>query len=214
MSTNYYMLKEGEKIVFTMFEEKFEELIKMLEYTSLKFKDKYDANDLFDECLKFDKKMDISLQDIADECIWSIQKNEPKANHLRFFIALINSCSNLKRMSAYIVNFAKFYRNEKDSLTAESVDDISVLYNLSIVNIKKLFIIFKNKGWNKDAETVTKIFNDFLKIYKKDFDSIVNLLFNKKYKSIKFLPSLIVVLKNFDRYLDNTLYIFDNFSNF
>lgn len=41
--------------------------------------------------------------EIMNECIWVISKDMPRANHLRFIIAIINSIKDLERMADYVI---------------------------------------------------------------------------------------------------------------
>ena len=215
MTNKYLTLKNDEKKIYETFTNQFEIFINELEEVCSKFKDDYDSEKLFEETLQYDKKSIVVINDIVDECIWLIQKNEPRANHLRFFISLINSSNCLRRTSAYIVNFAKFYRKQNQLITKRYKDELTSLFELTIEYIKKLFSIFKNFPIQIDEDEYTNTFNMFLKEYKKLSSKLVSETINSEKKlDANFITAIVTVIKNFDRYLDITTYIIDNFLNF
>ena len=215
MTNKYLTLKNDEKKIFETFASQFLVFISELEEVCKKFKNDYDPEKLFEETLQYDKKNTIIVNDIIDECIWLIQKNEPRANHLRFFISLINSSDNLKRTSAYIVNFAKFYRKQNQFITKKYKEELSYLFELTISYIKKLFNVFKNFPIQINEEEYTNTFNMFLKEYKKLSSKLISETINSEKKlDANFITAIVIVIKNFDRYLDITIYIIDNFLNF
>ncbi len=215
MTNKYSILKDDEKKIYTAFTNQFQLLINNLEKTCSIFKDGGDSEKLFEETLKFDKQNISVANDIVDECVWLIQKNEPRANHLRFFVALINSCNNLKRNSAYLVNFAKFYFKQNANITKEFRMEVSKIFELTINYIKRLYDEF-SAGVDKINENAyLEIFDEFLKIYKKSSTELIsNIIKKEKTLEPNFLSACIIAVKNFDRYLDNTIYIIENFVNF
>ncbi len=215
MTNKYSVLKNDEKKIFQTFTKQFQKLIDHLEDVCKKFKEAYDSEKLFDEALKIDKQNIMIMQDIVDESIWLIQKDEPRADHLRFFISLINSCSNLKRISAYLVNFGKFYYKHNASINQVYRQGICNLFELTITHVKKIFVIFEKNPQAINEEDYLKIFDDFLKVYKKDSSELIASTIKKDRElNPNFILAVVVVIKNFDRYLDNTIYIIENFSDF
>lgn len=215
MTNRYLILKNDEKKIFETFTNQFKVFINELENVCDKFKNDYDFEKLFEESLAYDKKNIVINNDIIDECVWLIQKNEPRANHLRFFISLINSCNNLKRTSAYIVNFAKFYRKQNKYITKTYKDEITQLFEITINYINKLFNIFNEFPVEINEDEYNETFHQFLKEYKKISSKLVSDTINcDKKLDPNFITSIVIVIKNFDRYLDTTIYIIDNFLNF
>lgn len=215
MTNKYQSIKEDEKNIFKNFINCFEAILLEINDIYEKFKKQYNSEKLFDEALKFDQQNILVTNDIIDDCVWLIQKNEPRANHLRFFIAIISSCNNLKRSSAYIVNFAKFYYKENEHINEHYLKEITKIFELTITHLNKLFNIINKWPIKIDQDACTKIFNDFLKIYKKYSNEIIlNTIKHEKKISSKFISALVIAIKNFDRYIDNTIYIIENFSSF
>ncbi len=215
MTNKYSILKDDEKKIFSTFVNQFQLLIESLENTCKVFQDGGDSEKLFEATLKFDKQNISVANDIVDECVWLIQKNEPRANHLRFFVALINSCNNLKRNSAYLVNFTKFYFKQNANITEEFRNEIAKIFQLTIVYIKKLFDEFSHGVDKINENAYLEIFDEFLKVYKKSSASVIsNIIKKEETLEPNFLSACVIAIKNFDRYLDNTIYIIENFVNF
>lgn len=215
MTDRYLVLKSDEKKIYETFTSQFSGFINELEVVLKKFNDNYDCEKLFEEELEYDRKNIVIVNDIVDECIWLIQKNEPRANHLRFFISVINSCNHLKRTSAYIVNFAKFYRKQNKHINKKYKSEISELFKVTIKYLKIMFGYFKNFPVKINESEYSQTFDMFLKEYKKLSSQIVSdtIKLEKKLDP-DFISAVVIVVKNFDRYLDLTLYIIDNFTNF
>lgn len=55
------------------------------------------------------KQVDIMINDLLSNCVWNIQKNEPRANHLRFIIAIINSLRDMEFLNNSYLSLLKFF---------------------------------------------------------------------------------------------------------
>lgn len=213
MATNYNMLKDSEELIINDFKKYYQLLIDLSSNTLEAFIKNDDPEKLFDSLLKEDKKNIRIYHDILNECMWIIQKNEPRANHLRLIISIINSLNDIKRISSYVVNFSKFYLKQKDEISKDERVIIISIYKTTIKTIKGLKEIFDNKEWN-ETDNSQKLFNEFLKEYKSNFINILKLITDNvvKKKNQHYFSDLIIVLKNLDREVDHCMNILENFS--
>ena len=100
--TNYKHLKQEEKELVNSFKTFLKNVLFFFEKQYKSFILKGNAEEMLDESIDMDKKYSSECRDILDDCIWFIQKNEPRANHLRLIVALINSLNDIKRISKMI----------------------------------------------------------------------------------------------------------------
>lgn len=217
MNQNYEILKHDEKNVMNAFYDCFLNIIKFFKkQIDLISKDiNTDENNwekIFDLALSEDDRNIRNIRDILDECIWLIQKHEPRANHLRLLIAIINSLNDLKRMSSYIVTFTKFFVKSSTKLQNEQIKkniiDIGI-FCLGYVN--EYYSIISKSDLEDIMEKATVLFDKFLKDYKKIYHNFINEL--EKTQDSSLMANYIIVLKNIDRHIDHCMNIVENLSS-
>lgn len=209
--TNYNNLKIEEKEIIINFKVFLNEIIDFFEKQFNAYLENKNAEEIFDESSELEKRFLRKSNDILDECIWFIQKNEPRANHLRLIIAIINSLNDTKRMSNYIVSFSKFHIKQSllcnDELIKTKIGSIG---RLTIETMHKLYELID--GFNlKTIQAESKIiFNDFLEKYRVEYvDSIDNSV-KRQDCDISFIANTIIMIKTFDRFIDHMINIIDN----
>jgi phosphate transport system protein len=147
---------------------------------------------------------------IQDDCIWSISKNEPLANHLRYLIAIINSSKDLERMSDYAVSAMRFFVNNKIP------DDIRIL----IVNIMhdalsanaKVNQSLKTKAAIDTYKTCQTVYTHFRKQYDTMLDALSTILKKSTVEQIESLfRGAIIIIKHIERLMDHVVNIAENF---
>lgn len=161
MSTNYNILLKSEK--------KLKGLI--INYLSLVYEihnklwndvDKYIDDDhkgiIFDNAERRLKRSLTMEEELLDECIWTISKDDPRANHLRFIISIIYSAKDLSRSCEYAQSIAKiFVRNALDKNVLKELKPITKLYLEYIQQITK---IYESNSQNK-LDKFDEMNNDF-----------------------------------------------------
>lgn len=86
------------------------------------------------------KKAILMEEELIDECIWTISKDDPRANHLRFIISIIYCAKDLTRASEYAQTMAKIImRKNFDSEHMEFLKPISKLYLKTIEKSMKIY---------------------------------------------------------------------------
>lgn len=147
---------------------------------------------------------------IMDECIWTLSKNQPYANHLRYIIAILNSIKDLERIADLAKNTTKFFIKHK----------VSKEFRKIILNAVKAAIVVMNKVFKSlHANTALESYqtwqgadNSFRKEYKELLTSISTALKKHSTKEIVDLfQGAILVIKHVERLVDHTGNIAENF---
>lgn len=211
--TNYKYLKIEEKEIIEKFNGFLLEVITFYEKEYTNYINHTDSQKMFEEAIEIDKKNIKHAHDILDECVWFIQKNEPRTSHLRLIIAVINSLIDIKRISSYVVTFCKFYNKQIDAKSNYIFKRIVEVGQLSIDTTKKLYDLIEEYNLDTLSVKANLIFDDFIEQYKMRYvESITDSLKNKTINS-KFVASTIIVIKNFDRFVDHMMNIVENLVN-
>ncbi|MGL4950222.1 MAG: PhoU domain-containing protein [Mycoplasma sp.] len=208
--TSYKNLKIEEKEIIEKFKAFLLKVIDAQENYFIDFVAGKDAGEMFYESVEMDKKNLKKARDILDECIWFIQKNEPRANHLRLIIAVINSLNDIKRISNYIVTFSKFCSKQ----TAEDREilkkEFEPLGKLSIQTVRSLYKLIDEFELETIKEKADIIFEKFIDQYKESYTKSIKGSMKCKNESTKFVINTVVIVKNFDRFVDHTMNIIEN----
>lgn len=207
--TNYNQLKLEEKEIINVFKKYLKDVTSFLETQHKKFIAKKNSDEMFEESIEIDKKNALIARDILDDCIWFIQKNEPRANHLRLVIAIINSLSDVKRISNYVVTLCKFYSKCNKDIDDATLTVVKEMGNLSISTVKELYQLISELDLKKLKSQANAKFKEYIDTYKSNFYNSINNSINNK-ESVKVITNTIVVIKNFDRTVDHMMNIIDN----
>ena len=104
MSTNYNILLKSEKKLKEL-TVSYLALIHEIHQKLWNDVDKHvsseDISLIFDNTERRQKRSLVMEDELLDECIWTISKDDPRANHLRFIISVICSTKDLTRASEY-----------------------------------------------------------------------------------------------------------------
>lgn len=211
---NYNQLKQDEKEIINRFKQFLNHVMHFYEETFNEFIHNKNCELAFYESIDIDKKNIGFCRDILDDCIWFIQRNEPRANHLRLIVAIINSLNDIKRISSYTVTLSKYYYKRINDIDEQTVKVIAEIGTLTIKSSHSLCNIIEQFDFVDMKKKANKIFDDYIEKYKKMFyDSIHSTLETSKKTNTKFIANLVVVLKNFDRTIDHLMNIIENISN-
>lgn len=209
--TNYNNLKIEEKEIIISFKNFLNEIIDFFEKQFNAYLENKNADEIFDESSELEKRFLRKSNDILEECIWFIQKNEPRANHLRLIIAIINSLNDTKRMSNYIVSFSKFHIKQnlvsEDQLVTNKITSIGKLTIETMHKLYNLIDVFNLKTIQSESKI---IFNDFLEKYRIEYVNSLDDSIKKNNCDISFLANTIIMIKTFDRFIDHMMNIIEN----
>ena len=122
--------------------------------------------------LKRSKDME---DELLDECIWTISKDDPRANHLRFIISIIYSTKDISRSCEYAQSSAKIIvRNNINQDVIKNFMPLSKLYLEYIENVMKL----NNGTSNNKLDLFDELNINFENKYEK-FQKEINKSFGK-----------------------------------
>lgn len=160
-------------------------------------------------------------RDIKDDCIWIISKDQPRANHLRFIVAILYACRDLERIAEQAYNIVWYSRkiwSLENTALSKTLKEI-VINTLERSNefFKNMITILRSDSdYSKYFEEVKTLIQNFRNEYKtilskallsssfKDIES-------KKINHLDFIFSFSIVMKYIDRTIDHLWSIYDNF---
>lgn len=94
---------------------------------------------LFEKIGTYEGMIDGMYSDLLDQAMWIIQKDQPRASHLRYVIAIINSIRDIERVSDYAESIATFFEKRKvnDQLIITTKEVYSRVVGLLIASQEK-----------------------------------------------------------------------------
>lgn len=174
------------------------------------------TNNIYKQFQTNENKSNHMEADILNETIWSISRNQPVANHLRFAVSIIYSISDLERMADYVMNSVNIIKN--NNFNEEVLDIIKDAYKLSYDCMNNLLKTLTTKDKIKiDAALAYKLANKALNDYRikhKDITKrLSKVIFDKNTpKQIdEILSSVSIIIKYSERNIDHAVNIIENF---
>ena len=217
MSANYVLVRTSEK-------ELTQKLLKFYRHVkkswsnliTLISKHTKITNNIYKQFQTNENKSNHMEADILNETIWSISRNQPVANHLRFAVSIIYSISDLERMADYVMNSVNIIKN--NNFNEEVLDIIKDAYKLSYDCMNNLLKTLTTKDKIKiDAALAYKLANKTLNDYRikhKDITKrLSKVIFDKNTpKQIdEILSSVSIIIKYSERNIDHAVNIIENF---
>ena len=217
MSANYVLVRTSEK-------ELTQKLLKFYRHVkkswsnliTLISKHTKITNNIYKQFQTNENKSNHMEADILNETIWSISRNQPVANHLRFAVSIIYSISDLERMADYVMNSVNITKN--NNFNEEVLDIIKDAYKLSYDCMNNLLKTLTTKDKIKiDAALAYKLANKALNDYRikhKDITKrLSKVIFDKNTpKQIdEILSSVSIIIKYSERNIDHAVNIIENF---
>ncbi|BAC44721.1 hypothetical protein D8X55_01515 [Malacoplasma penetrans] len=155
-------------------------------------------------------------RDIKDDCIWIISKDQPRANHLRFIVAILYSSRDLERIAEQAYNIV-WYSKKIWSLANKNLSKpiknivIKCLEN-SNVFFEKMADVFKSHSdYAKYLDDVKSTIAKFRAEYKSILSEALKDLSLSIDHQVDFIFSFSIVMKYIDRTIDHLWSIYDNF---
>lgn len=168
MAINYQSLKISEKELQNYFMSYAKHILNMQEILLKLLKDeKAITPSIFKKVETMENKANEFEAEIMNECIWVISKDMPRANHLRFIIAIINSIKDLERMADYVIaSVAIFYKSKQPKEMYRWGNQVwQKAHILFRAAYNQLLISTKNNG-EFYRKVVVPSYNKFAKEYK------------------------------------------------
>jgi phosphate transport system protein len=147
---------------------------------------------------------------IQDDCIWSISKNEPLANHLRYIVAILNSVKDLERMGDYAVSAIRFFANNQVSDEIRNL--IVAILKEALTGMNKVINSLKVKPATDTYQICRAAHTLFKKRYSKMLEQLSGILKNRSVEQIeKLFQGAIIIIKHIERLMDHLANISENF---
>lgn len=174
------------------------------------------TNDIYKQFQNNENKSNHMEANILNETIWSISRNQPVANHLRFAISIIYSISDLERMSDYVMNSVNILKH--NDFNDEILDILKDTYKLSYECMNKLLSTLTTKEKIKinavlGYKLANKVLNDYRIKNKEITKRLFKVMFHKNTaKQIEeVLSSVSILIKYSERNIDHAVNIVENF---
>ena len=162
MATNYNSLitseKNLKKMVFEFLEFSLSTHTKLWKYILRE----EDGHKIIDSIAVRVKEAEQKERDLVDECIWTISKDDPRANHLRFVISIIYSAKDIAIATSYSLAIAKtFVRKQVNQNHIIMIQDLSKNY---LELLQKYIKIYKDKKIKDIFEQTEKMYSEFIEL--------------------------------------------------
>lgn len=177
MSTNYNILLKSEKKLKSLilsFSLLAHDIHRKLWIDSEKYADS-NLHIIFDNAERRLKRSKDLEDELIDECIWTISKDDPRANHLRFIISIIYSTKDISRACDYAQSIAKII--VRSHLSQQIISTFNPLKNLYLKYIENIIKLSETKSDNK-ADSFDELniefeseYEKFLKIIRKNYEN-------------------------------------------
>lgn len=212
MSTNYFMMRESERELFKQFNDYLSTAI--LEHkTILDYLESEEPNFdlLFEKIRTYEGIIDGMYSDLLDQAMWIIQKDQPRASHLRYIIAVINSIRDIERVSDYAESIANFFEKRKvnEQLIITTKDVYSRVVNLLVSSQEKFLhesAIDVFHFYRENIRTIEKYIKEKLRNSIKSFECLNSDSDNK------ILIDFIGVFRSIERTLEHIENVYESFS--
>ena len=160
MSTNYNILLRSEKQLKRLIAD-YLDVVYQMHFKTWKELNEYDQADygiVFDNAERRIKRAMLREEELIDECIWTISKDGPRANHLRFIISVIYCAKDLTRASEYVASIVKII--VRRNIDQQKLDLIEPIIKSYLTVIEKIIKIYKSNAEEK-FEKVDELINQF-----------------------------------------------------
>ncbi len=167
-----------------------------------------------DKMEEYHNRVNESRRDIRDDCIWIISKDQPRASHLRYIIAVLYSIKDIERMSDYAYKISRILKKEK--ITTVMVNRLSSLLGKSIDFYDCIIDVLSKDDLSEYEEKIQSMFNSFRIDYKNFLTNSIE-LFSKTLSPsdvsqfISYYFNFSIIIKYIDRIVDHCLSIYKNF---
>lgn len=214
MAINFFSLEKSELELKDNFMSLTSMCRKMYTKLTTMISNKVVTRDDLDKMDEYRNRITETRRDIRDDCIWIISKDQPRANHLRFIIAILYSIKDVERMADYAFTIAKILNKEK--ITSSMIKSMDSLLAKSIAFYDSVIQKIDADDMYECEENMYMMFDSFRNDYKAflkesitELSSSINLANASKFVEYYFNYS--IVIKYLDRVVDHALSIYKNF---
>lgn len=210
MAINFFSLEKSEIELKQSFNEFLRLCFKIHEKVAEILKSKELNDEIIREMHEYKIKAKEKKRDVRDDCIWILSKDQPRANHLRFIIAVLYSVRDLERIAEQGYNIIWYSKNS--NLSDDLKKTIFKMLEFSNSIFKGMKKIIEEKDVTKHVEVVKKLANDFKENYKKYLSEALNISMQNQIKEFDYMYTFSIIMKYIDRTIDHLWSIYENFS--
>lgn len=163
-------------------------------------------NEIYEYKIKAKEKK----RDVRDDCIWIISKDQPRANHLRFIIAILYSVRDLERIAEQAYGIIWYYKNSNFNENLKKT--IRKILDFSISVFKSMKKIIEEKDVTKHRDVFKKLENDFKEQHRKLLSQAIKDSPDNNDEEFEYIYAFSIIMKYIDRTMDHLLSIYQNFS--
>lgn len=210
MAINFLSLEKSEIELKQNFVEFLNLCYKMHSKIDEVLKDDEQKKDIIEIMSDFKSKAKEKKRDVRDDCIWILSKDQPRANHLRFIIAILYSIRDLERIAEQCYNIVWYFTNSNMNKSLKKIVTKTISVSKTIFkNMKK---IFEEKDVTKHTESVKKYANEFKETYRKTLADAMKNSPDSNEEETEYIYTFSIVMKYIDRTIDHLWSIYENFS--
>lgn len=211
MAINFFSLEKSEIELKQTFNEFLRLCFKIHEKAKEILKSKTINDEAIAEMHEYKIKAKEKKRDVRDDCIWILSKDQPRANHLRYIIAVLYSVRDLERIAEQGYNIIWYSKNS--NLSESLMTTIYDVLDFSNDIFKSMKKIIEEKDVTKHTETVKKLANEFKENYKESLsDALKNSISLDTNKEFDYIYTFSIIMKYIDRTMDHLWSIYENFS--
>lgn len=213
MAVNYGLLKESEIEIMTEFRVFYDYIIeiKVTLYDYLiNSQNQNISEEEFENLIEMSKKSEILYNDLLSNCIWLIQKNEPRASHLRFIIAIVYSIKSLLHICDGIMKIAKFFFKKK--IMPELFQEFMHAYQDTIDLSKKIASSLVERDISAVVQNLKEGFEEYHQEIKNLVRKCAYIHDDNLYRDNKDLINFIINIGRLERIIDRQENILADFA--
>ncbi len=216
MAVNYEFIKYSELELYNEFKSIFKYVVETHQTLFSTLNEKNNDADFEDSAIENirhrHKNLELMNSDLLGNCIWNIQKNEPRASHLRFIVTIIKNLKDVEIINNYCLKILRFFNKRKlpSDLNKHFIEAYKTTNDVS----KKILNEFEtNNKIDPNNEKIITIFNDYHK-YLKNIIRTSILIYSEKNIKIdnKTLIDLITNFGILERIVEHEESIINSFS--
>ena len=216
MAVNYEFIKYSELELYNEFKSIFKYVVETHQTLFSTLNEKNNDADFEDSAIENirhrHKNLELMNSDLLGNCIWNIQKNEPRASHLRFIVTIIKNLKDVEIINNYCLKILRFFNKRKlpFDLNKHFIEAYKTTNDVS----KKILNEFEtNNKIDPNNEKIITIFNDYHK-YLKNIIRTSILIYSEKNIKIdnKTLIDLITNFGILERIVEHEESIINSFS--
>ena len=213
MPINFDTLKTSENNLLKLFLKFYSHVLASQSYLGKQFtQHKKISAKALDHIVTREKLANQYEAQILDEACWIISKDQPRATHLRYLIAIMRSIKDLERMGDFVERITRILYHQK------TIDSSirPIISNLMVESYDFAYGIYRHlhngSRHSKDyyVNNATKNFQHFSAKYRAGFKEIGQKIFKSK-KDINTKVAIFTAIKNIERNADHAFNILENF---